>query len=232
MLAFWDNVNENFNTRPLRERAIISVLAIVITWGLFKVFLISDINKKTAALSQRMESAEMDIKKLTAQEMVLAKALDDDPNVHKKQQILALDRRLSSLDKKLEALSVGLISAENLTIVLRDVVKSISTLTLVGMQTLESSELKIQGEQDEQDNLGSSTFTSKQKEEDIGIFKHSVVVVLEGQYFDVVKYLAALEKLPWKIYWQEIDYEVIQYPQAKIMIEVYTLSTEHGVLGV
>ncbi|WP_086931220.1 hypothetical protein [Agarilytica rhodophyticola] len=232
MLAFWDNVNENFNTRPLRERAIISVLAIVITWGLFKVFLISDINKKTAALSQRMESAEMDIKKLTAQEMVLAKALDDDPNVHKKQQILALERRLSSLDKKLEALSVGLISAENLTIVLRDVVKSISTLTLVGMQTLESSELKIQGEQDEQDNLESSTFTSKQKEEDIGIFKHSVVVVLEGQYFDVVKYLAALEKLPWKIYWQEIDYEVIQYPQAKIMIEVYTLSTEHGVLGV
>jgi len=232
MLAFWDNVNENFNTRPLRERAIISVLAIVITWGLFKAFLISEINKKTAALSQRMESAEMDIKKLTAQEMVLAKALDDDPNVHKKQQILALERRLSSLDKKLEALSVGLISAENLTIVLRDVVKSISTLTLVGMQTLESSELKIQGEQDELDNLESSTFTSKQKEEDIGIFKHSVVVVLEGQYFDVVKYLAALEKLPWKIYWQEIDYEVIQYPQAKIMIEVYTLSTEHGVLGV
>ena len=63
----------------------------------------------------------------------------------------------------------------------------------------------------------------------VGVFKHSVVVQVEGSYFDVIDYLSILENLSWKFYWSELDYRVVDHPKAIVTLEVYTLSTGAGV---
>ncbi len=190
-----------------------------------------------------MDRAESDLMKLTAQEKVFAKALSNDPNAAKKKQIDDLEKDLAGLDRNLQALSVGLIPADKLPLALHDVLQSVGNLKLVGMETIEPSRLQLEhaevaveknldsdeGKGEKDDNKGDEDNVD---DESIGVFKHAVVVELEGRYFDVIHYLAALEKLQWKFYWQAIDYEVFQYPKAKVLIEVYTLSTEQGVLGV
>lgn len=57
-----------------------------------------------------------------------------------------------------------------------------------------------------------------------GVYKHSVELSIEGGYFAVLDYLKALENMPWQFYWEGMDYVVDDYPNAKVTLEVFTLS--------
>jgi MSHA biogenesis protein MshJ len=41
-----------------------------------------------------------------------------------------------------------------------------------------------------------------------------------------------LERLPWRFYWQDLNYSVDHYPNAEVILRVYTLSSEEGLFGV
>jgi len=71
-----------------------------------------------------------------------------------------------------------------------------------------------------------------EEERIIGVYKHSVKITLKGEYFSVIAYLQKLEALNWKLFWENIEYQVDRYPGAVVTLEVYTLSTDRGVLGV
>ncbi|MFL0808798.1 MAG: hypothetical protein K6L76_00135 [Agarilytica sp.] len=238
----WHSIAEKFDARELRERGIIAGLAMVVVWSLINFTVIIPIEAEDKKLDKRMKSVQKELKNLQTQELVLAQALMNDPNASKKKQIRQLLAKLETLEKDLQELSVGLISAEKLPQALHDVLKNMGTLKLNGMQTQQPSRLHLQTSEevatetlDEEEKAATQIDGDSEKELDterVGVFKHSVIVQLEGNYFDVVNYLEALESLPWKIYWQGIDYEVKKFPKAKVTLEVYTLSTEEGLLGV
>ena len=222
-------LTDKFNERNLRERLLISlgVLALIYLVCDFAIF--QSIEKEKKALNARLDGIESDMTTLSAQEDVLVKALSNDPLAAKRREIMRLERELNVLDQDLEALSVGLVSAKKLTQILHDVLDATQSLEFVGMKTLEPSKLElaraeIKPEADEDEG-------SLEVVESVGIFKHSVVVEIRGNYFDIVDYLNRLESLEWRFYWQEIDYSVDKYPKANAVIEVYTLSTEKGAIG-
>jgi MSHA biogenesis protein MshJ len=55
------------------------------------------------------------------------------------------------------------------------------------------------------------------------INKYGVQLTLRSNYFSAIRYLALLEKLPWHLYWESLEYKVIDYPQADIIIKFYIL---------
>ncbi len=55
---------------------------------------------------------------------------------------------------------------------------------------------------------------------------------LEGGYMSTHRYLKALEDLPWRFFFESIDYEVINYPQARITLTVHSVSTQEAWIGV
>lgn len=240
-MEWWGAKAEKFDAKPIRERLIVAALLLGVVWSAFNFTLLAPLEKQKSKLYDRLEAAEKEIKKLSTMEMVLTKALSNDPNAKKKKEIDRLEKKLENLDENLQTLSVGLIQADELTLALHDVLHSLGSLKLIGMETLAPTRLRLhrtdemiltEGESGDGGGENLELDESGKVVEEVGVFKHSVVVALEGKYFDVVSYLTALESLPWKIYWQGIDYEVLTYPKAKVLIEVYTLSTEEGVLGV
>ena len=60
-----------------------------------------------------------------------------------------------------------------------------------------------------------------------GIGRYQLQLQLEGSYLATLRYLRALENLPWKFFWEGVDYEVTEYPTARITLDIYTL----GLLG-
>jgi MSHA biogenesis protein MshJ len=64
------------------------------------------------------------------------------------------------------------------------------------------------------------------------IFRHGLAMTLSGRYFDVYHYLEALESLPWRFYWDSIDYQVKEYPTAEVTLHIYTLSFQEDWLGI
>jgi len=63
------------------------------------------------------------------------------------------------------------------------------------------------------------------------LYKHSTTLKLSGNYQQLYQYLSALESSEWGLYWNELHYEVIDYPQAEITIRVHTISTNEYWIG-
>jgi MSHA biogenesis protein MshJ len=57
-------------------------------------------------------------------------------------------------------------------------------------------------------------------------------LVLEGTYLDCLKYLEAVERLPWQLYWGSLQLETQRHPRTRISIELHTLSLEEEWIGV
>lgn len=63
-------------------------------------------------------------------------------------------------------------------------------------------------------------------------FRHGFRLQLEGSYLVTLQYLEAIESLSWDLSWDRMVYEVVDYPRARITIELHTLSDEEGWIGV
>jgi len=55
------------------------------------------------------------------------------------------------------------------------------------------------------------------------ISRYELQLQLEGSYLATLRYLQALEALPWKFFWDGVDFEVIEYPVARVTIDIHTL---------
>jgi MSHA biogenesis protein MshJ len=55
-------------------------------------------------------------------------------------------------------------------------------------------------------------------------------LVLNGDYFSIMKYLRQLEQLKWELYWDKLVYKVKTYPQGRVDIQFYTLKPSSELL--
>jgi MSHA biogenesis protein MshJ len=63
-------------------------------------------------------------------------------------------------------------------------------------------------------------------------YVHSIELVIDGEYADILDYLAALEALPWKFRWTSLDLTTAGYPRNRVRIELSMLSLDSTWLGV
>ena len=64
------------------------------------------------------------------------------------------------------------------------------------------------------------------------LFKHDLALSLEGTYSQVQNYLMNVEKLAVQIYWDDMSFEIKQYPIGVLELGVHTLSTSRELIGV
>ena len=235
----WENLAQKFNDLALRQRVLLGLGVLVIIFVAWNFIFYQPLAKKHSALKARLDVASENITRLSAEEQVFAKSLTSDPNAARKREVVRLEQQLDQLDNELEELAVGLIQADKLPQILHDVLFSSGSLKLLGMKTEAVQKLNFSESVAAAEQVGreSPLFDineefPEQNEKVVSVFKHAVTISLEGRYFDVVSYLSALEQLPWKIYWEFLDYQVEDYPSARVTLQVYTLSTGEGVLGV
>jgi MSHA biogenesis protein MshJ len=64
------------------------------------------------------------------------------------------------------------------------------------------------------------------------LYRHSLVLELEGNYLDCLRYIESVERLPWHIYWSRLELETDEYPTNRIVLELTTLSLDEEWIGV
>ena len=116
---------------------------------------------------------------------------------------------------KLAEVIDGLITPTQMTDLLESVLSSGQKLKLVSLESLKP------------ESISSKKSTSDQS----GYFLHPVRMELTGSYFDITAYLQALEALPVQYYWRNFQYTVEEYPNARLVFEVYTLGTRQEFIG-
>jgi MSHA biogenesis protein MshJ len=58
------------------------------------------------------------------------------------------------------------------------------------------------------------------------LFRHGVEITLSGSYLDMIAYMEALEALPTQLFWGKAEFEVENYPNARLTLTLYTLSMD------
>jgi MSHA biogenesis protein MshJ len=224
-MSYLTALQEKIDSSSLRERALIFVTllaGLLIVWNLSLQSLVDKqeqiINAEMAAVATEQASVDMQISTL---QMASVNSRYKEKNA----DVEALMQSISQVELQLSSLSQGLISAEQLPRALKDMFEQGSTLNLLSVKTFPAEELKVA-------TIQSPDMAEQTVLMGSGVFKHSVVIEVLGSYSQLLKLLNSMESLTWKFYWESLDYEVVAYPNARIRLRVFTLSSEEGLLGV
>jgi len=129
------------------------------------------------------------------------------------QHTIALAGQLRQVTARLDSQSAGLIPPQRMTQVIHDVLSRQQGVTLISLHSIPPRELALTD--------GSGAAASN------GPYVHSVVLVMQGQYLDVLAYLQALEGLPWHFYWQSLELDATHYPVTRVTVRLGTVSMSH-----
>jgi MSHA biogenesis protein MshJ len=128
-----------------------------------------------------------------------------------------LQTRLQGLDAQLANTASGFVSSTRMIEVLHDMLDRQGRLALHSIRNLPVTGLIVSEDPAAQARPP---------------YVHAIEIVIDGEYADILDYLAALEALPWKFRWTTLDLSTAGYPRNRVRIELSTLSLESTWLGV
>jgi len=180
------------------------------------------------SVATRSEEADADfawltreVEALTLESDTYAQALAEDPDLERRKLKISLERQLIEVESRFHEQTADLIPPAEMVGVLKKLLENISTLRLVRMEALRAEPMISPGETDSESDLS-----------DVEIYRHGLIMELEGDYLSTLRYLEAIEALSWNFFWESLLYEVKEYPVGRIRLKVFSLGTKEGWIGV
>ena len=164
---------------------------------------------------------------------VLEQALSEDPNIALKRELTQYQAKLGEIDQQLLKLTSDLIDPIQMRYALIKLLKLQSGVKLLSFEVLPAQPVTKSKVDDEDSGEKSTVVKNEQTESSqLRLYRHGIKIKLQGKYFQLRKYLAQLEGLSWKFFWQEFNYQLKEYPVSELEVEIYSLSTAQEFIGV
>lgn len=227
MKRYWELVRSKIDGMSLRERALIFLAAAFVVVALVKVVLLDPLLAKQKVLSAQVVQQQEKMKELQAQMQVQLQAKRDDEYSPLRTRLAQLKRQLQEQNGYLQSRSDRLVEPDKMAGLLEQVLNKNDKLQLVELKTLPASPL-VEKPQAATLQPPATNLPSGQKQPDLQkqIFKHGIQITVRGGYLNMLRYLAALEKMPAQMFWGEISMSVDKYPDAVLTLTLYTLSLD------
>jgi len=196
----------------LRERVLLLAAAVAVLFFSIDMLALQPVLKSQQATRERITQLDTRLSALRQNARLLQYHSDADPLQARREQRDKLKRELASLDTRIVDQLGALVEPAQATEVLEQVLSRRHGLRLVSMDASSRTldDLDIEN--------GDTT----------GLGRYQIDMVLDGSYLEVLAYLDELESLPWKFFWQKIDFQSTEYPHATTHLSLYTLGAGHG----
>lgn len=225
-------IHQRFLTLSQRERVLtLLAIAVVIIFAGYVLF-IEPITDKNTQIRQDIAAKTTQLQAQQRQLRRLQEELKADPDQLLAARSTRLTAQLDKLDHKFATELRDLVPARQMPMMLKTVLARAKGLRLIEMKSIPPVDILFATEQAEPHNQLSTSSQQSSAQEAAKLYQHGVLLVLEGDYFAVQNYLSALESLDWRFYWQRFDYRVQNHPNARVEIELFTLSTNKAFIGV
>lgn len=171
-------------------------------------------------LGQRADRSRAELESMTQRVNNAHQSLEDQilqlagVGSEERARIGVLRQRIDEVNASLGTYAAELIDPAEMAKVLEEILGEQTSLSLVSIRNT-SPELLAGNEE----TVG-NTF-----------YRHGLEIELEGSYADCLDYLTEIEAMPWRLYWQVLDLEVIEYPRNRVRLEVSTLSLDEEWIG-
>lgn len=149
----------------------------------------------------------------------------EDPNKFANDRLAVVEREQAVLDSQIRELAGDLISPSDMTRILTSVLERQSGLELISFQNLNATPL-LSGDRDSSEGGAGSSNISGQ------VFEHGLRLVFQGDYFSTIKYLRFIEEISGSFFWDSISFSQVGWPEAIVTLQIHTISTNSGFIGV
>ncbi|WP_419813207.1 hypothetical protein [Bacterioplanoides sp.] len=181
---------------------------------LFVLFLIEPSYQRGRLMQSEAEEHHGLNLKLEQQLQTLQSSPILDPNRDLRNDIEALLREHQEIENRIGRLTDALVSPEDMVTVLEQMLTQDKSLKLTSLATLPREQVTLE-------NSEQGTY----------LYRHSIEIRMNATYSSVLAYLQRLDALPWRLYWQRLDYDVTEYPRGDLVLQVYTLSSREDLVG-
>jgi len=224
---------ERYEAFSLRERALAMLVVIVLMFMLWDAMLMSPEGLRQKKIVAEMQTMNQQTEALNVQIREMSAALRGGEAQHIAARVRELRSLLAGLEEQQKELTVQFIQPTQMAKVLRDMLSAENGLLLTELKSLGAKPLFPPSEdEDAVANAQDVNVKKVARTHRPEVFKHGMRIVFEGDYFKTLAYLRALEAMPWRLYWDNVEYQVIGYPKARVAITVHTLSLHEGWIGV
>lgn len=222
MINIRSNLEKRFNAFSFREKILVLVAILVssgFVWytSVYGYFLASneEINKRSLEIKSQLGILENQIGNI-------GKILGRDTTAELIEQEKTLKIENEQLKQKVYDATKRMISTKDMSTILNELVATSANLTFTNIESLETKPLFSEQKLLDQNN----------KKILFQVYSHGLKIEMLGNYFATLQFLKRLEQHNANLIWNEIDYEVKKYPEAKIVIILHTLNLEEGWIDV
>ncbi|WP_088329534.1 type II secretion system protein GspM [Lacimicrobium sp. SS2-24] len=209
-----------FSERQPRERQLVLLAGLfLILYGGYLLF-IEPVQLQTATLERQTQQQQTQYQAITSETEALLSG-SQDPDAAVKRRITQLQNLQQQQQQQIQSQTRDLVPPYRMREMLQALLADKDTLQLLEMRSLPAVNLT---EEDKTDSAEAEPLP--------GLYQHGIVLIVEGRYFDLHRYLVELEQLPWRFQWKRLDYSVQEHPVGRMQLELYTLSTDKAFVGV
>lgn len=205
----WQQLSERFSQLQQREKLLIWTGSLVLTFWLLLIYLLEpgwqqlQQNKRQI---QQLQQQQQEAQQLAGQ---LREQLSSDMDKDYRERIEQLQAQQQQLNQQIRQSAGHFIGAEQMISLLQGVLQRSSAVQVVSLQSSAPMPVRLQGQAADEPAL---------------LFQHKLTLVLAGNYATLENVLQQLEQLPWLVNWSALEYQVIDYPQAEMTIQLGTVS--------
>jgi MSHA biogenesis protein MshJ len=205
----------------MRERVLVMLAVFAVVYQVADFIVFERQAQRIAALNQAMASDQEQIRRLNAEQIQLAGQPVNDPARTIRNDIDRTRERVGVLRVRLNEALADMISPRDMAVFLEQLLTQEARLKLNRLQTFQP--VALQGKNESAEALASGVAVAH---------RHIFEVEFDGDYLTTLRYLEALERLPWRFTWESIDFEVVDYPHSQVRLRLHTLSLSEDWIGV
>ncbi|MDH5694663.1 MAG: type II secretion system protein M, partial [Gammaproteobacteria bacterium] len=196
-----ERTNEAFEQRSIRERVVITLVAVLVLYATVFFVLIEPVDRDIAASRAQAEQSEKQISFFEEQIVKLKETPLTPEQVKKVELQTSLKNQVATLNKELTSYTNQLISPREMRAVLKELVFSDTKKVVTELENLEPEPVQAVVKQaatekpTQNRGVASKEAPKAKNVKSVELYKHSARVVVVGEYQDIVNYLIRLEKL-------------------------------------
>jgi len=222
-------IMDRVDALSIRERGIILAAIIFIMFTVWDKLLMQPqlLEERKVLADLQLKQAEQTVMNIRFQEQV--RKDQTDPDAVNRARLETLKKQLAEIELDVRESTNHLVSPNNMAVILQTILNKSRGLQLTEIRGLGVSPLiAVAAVPAGQEGVASPPAVDGLE----NAYKHGLILKFEGDYMSTLQYLRELEALEWGFFWENLEYEVIEYPRGRVSITLYTLSLEKDWIGV
>lgn len=204
---YWYRLVEQLDSLSLYVRLGIFVGVYIVVSLIFYILWVSPVMSQTGSIQTKTEQAQRQHRVLEAK----AKNYRQQTQQEQKAKLEQLEKRLADIEQQLEAYRNSLLAPKDLASILEAILHQEPNVEVHRLQKQGSKKVSLLSKK------------GKKKQSSSHIYRVSYGIEYQGDFYNTFNYMQRLQNLPWHMYWQSLQYRVVNYPRAEVKLKVDAL---------